>query len=282
LSNRIDRRFDQLRSQSRKALIPFITAGDPDPRWTVTIMHELVDAGADILELGVPFSDPMADGPVIQASSERAIEKGVSLGVVLDSVEQFRRRDQDTPLVLMGYMNPVERYGYEAFARDASRAGVDGVLMVDCPPEEMGRLSASLEPVEIYPICLLAPGTPEKRMAMILNRARGYLYYVSYKGITGANLIRKGDLEAPIQVIRQRCALPVAVGFGIKGASMAAEVAKVADAVIIGSALVQALAPAASEAEAGQMSRAFLAPVREAMDNVTSQSTPTLIREPDA
>jgi len=281
-SNRIDRQFEQLKSRSRKALIPFVTAGDPHPRWTVSIMHQLVDAGADVLELGVPFSDPMADGPVIQASSERAIDRGMSLRAVMDSVEQFRRQDQTTPVVLMGYMNPVERYGYAAFARDAGRAGVDGVLMVDCPPEEMSRLNGSLEPLEIYPICLLAPGTTAKRMDVILNSARGYLYYVSYKGITGADLLEKSDLAAPLMAIRRRSALPVAVGFGIKGAAMAAEVAKVADAVVIGSALVQALAPAASEKEAGEIARAFLAPVREAMDNVASPSPPTLTGEPDA
>ncbi|HLF30916.1 MAG TPA: tryptophan synthase subunit alpha [Xanthomonadales bacterium] len=267
MNNRIDQRFQSLGKTSRKALVPFITVGDPHPDWTVDIMHELVAAGADIVELGVPFSDPMADGPVIQEASERAIAKGVSLHAVLDCVSVFRVNDRDTPVVLMGYMNPVERYGYAAFARDAAAAGVDGVLMVDCPPEEMAELGASLAGVNVFPICLLAPTTTPERMDLIASQARGYLYYVSFKGITGADRLDHGSIAASLDEIRRHTPLPLAVGFGIKGPETAAAVARVADAVVIGSALVQVLAAAASPNEARQLARTFLAPVRAAMDN---------------
>jgi tryptophan synthase alpha chain len=267
VSNRIDQRFQALKDQSRKALIPFITVGDPHPDWTVAIMHQLVSAGADVIELGVPFSDPMADGPVIQESSERAIARGVSLRTVLSCVRTFRHKDTATPVVLMGYMNPIERYGYEAFATDATRCGVDGVLMVDCPPEEMGELGVLLAKANIYPICLLAPTTTPERMNIIVRGARGYLYYVSFAGITGANLLKQESIVAPLEEIRQRSTLPIAVGFGIKGPATAAAIAKVADAVVIGSALVQTLAASASQDEASRLAWAFLAPVRAAMDN---------------
>jgi tryptophan synthase alpha chain len=265
--NRIDQCFGGLKAQSRQALIPFITVGDPHPGWTAHIMHELVSAGADIVELGVPFSDPMADGPVIQEASERAIARGVSLQGVLQTVGEFRRRDQHTPVVLMGYMNPLERYGHDAFARDAAKAGVDGVLMVDCPPEEMGQLAFTLLASGVYPIYLVAPTTTPERMQVIAQNAHGYLYYVSFKGITGANRLDHAGIAAPLQEIRLHTRLPVAVGFGIKDAAAAAAVARFADAVVIGSALVQALATAISAGEAGQRAQDFLAPVRKAMDN---------------
>jgi len=267
VSNRIDRCFRALKTQSRQALIPFITVGDPHPDWTAGIMHELVSAGADIVELGVPFSDPMADGPVIQEASERAIARGTSLHSVLDTVREFRHRDTATPVVLMGYMNPLERYGHEAFARDAAEAGVDGVLLVDCPPEEMRDLSPILQDEGIYPICMLAPTTKPQRMDFIARNAQGYLYYVSFKGITGANRLDQAGISVPLEEIRRHTALPVAVGFGIKDAEAAAAVAKFADAVVIGSALVQALAISTSRLDAGQRARDFLAPVRKAMDN---------------
>jgi len=270
VSNRIDQRFRYLKDRSRKGLIPFVTAGDPHPDWTVSIMHHLVLAGADLLEVGVPFSDPMADGPVIQLASERAIAHGVSLRVVLDMVSKFRQKDGATPIVLMGYMNPVERYGYARFASDAATAGVDGVLMVDCPAEEMGGLAGFLKQSGLYPVCLVAPTTTQERMDTIVSLAGGYIYYVSYKGITGADLLRQEDIALPVEQIRKRTALPVAVGFGIKGAATAAAVAKVADAVVIGSALVQTLAQAASEHDAGRLAGEFLAPVRAAMDNGTA------------
>lgn len=274
MSNRIDQRFEALAKQSRKALIPFITAGDPHPDLTVPILHELVAAGADLLELGVPFSDPMADGPVIQASSERAIGRGVSLRTVLEMVTQFRLEDKATPIVLMGYMNPMERYGYERFSRDAAGAGVDGVLMVDCPPEEIGPLDHFLSQNGLYPICLLAPTTTAERTEAIARAARGYLYYVSFKGITGADRLQREGIDEPLRAIRKYSAVPIAVGFGIKDAQSAAEVAKAADAVVIGSALVQALATSATEEEAVSSARAFLAPVREAMDNVGAGDFP--------
>jgi tryptophan synthase alpha chain len=269
VSNRIDACFERLAESGRTALVPFITAGDPQPAWTVDIMHALVAAGADLLELGVPFSDPAADGPVIQQASERAIAKGVSLKSVLAFVAQFREKDRDTPVVLMGYLNPLERYGYEAFARDASAAGVDGILLVDCPPEEMTELRPGMDQHNVYPVCLVAPTTTAERMELIARQAAGYLYYVSFKGITGANRLDASSLSEPIEELRSHSGLPVAVGFGIKDADSAAAVAAVADGVVIGSALVSSLAEAHSAEDACAIAAAFLAPVREGMDNST-------------
>lgn len=267
MSNRIDRRFSSLADQQRAALIPFITAGDPEPGWTVAIMHSLAKAGADVLELGVPFSDPAADGPVIQAASERAIAKGVSLCTVLEIVREFREQDSETPVVLMGYLNPIERYGHADFARDASSAGVDGILMVDCPPEEMVHLRGELDEHGIYPICLIAPTTTPERMSRIASQARGYIYYVSFKGITGANRLEEASLEKPVREVRAHCDLPLAVGFGIKGPESAAAVAGLADGVVIGSALIEQLAGSATGQQACDRASDFLAPIREAMDN---------------
>jgi len=270
MSNRIDQCFTQLAADSTKALIPFITAGDPHPDWTVSIMQQLVAAGANILELGIPFSDPMADGPVIQAASERAIHKGVSLHSVLAMVASFRETDTITPVVLMGYMNPVERYGHVEFARDAGKAGVDGVLMVDCPPEEMTELTGLLEQHGVHPIRLLAPTTTSQRIGLVAAHAKGYLYYVSFKGITGADRLDHAGIVAPLQEIRRQTRLPLAVGFGIKDAASAAAVAQLADGVVIGSALVETLSRANSREQAGQLAAGFLAPVRQAMDNVAA------------
>lgn len=267
MSNRIDTCFEALSRTGAKALVPFITAGDPDPAWTVDIMHALVKAGADLLELGVPFSDPAADGPVIQLASERAISRGVTLRSVLDAVEVFRCQDPDTPIVLMGYLNPIERYGHEAFAGDAARAGVDGVLMVDCPPEEMTGLREHLDEQGIYPICLVAPTTTGERLQFIAGQARGYLYYVSFKGITGANSLDEAGLAGPVREIRAHSDLPIAVGFGIKNAENAAAVAGLADAVVIGSALIEQVQNAGSRDEACEQAMGFLAPIRDAMDN---------------
>jgi len=267
VSNRIDSRFEALRSAGRTALIPFITAGDPDPSWSVAIMHALVDAGADLLELGVPFSDPAADGPVIQAASERAIARGVSLRRVLEMVTSFRETDRATPVVLMGYLNPIERYGHAEFARDAAAAGVDGILMVDCPPEEMSHLRGELDRQAIHPICLVAPTTTPERMEKIVRQAGGYVYYVSFKGITGANRLEASNLAQPVAELRSHTRLPVAVGFGIKGPDSAAAVAGLADGVVIGSALIETLAGAGTGQEACARAADFLAPIREAMDN---------------
>lgn len=267
MSNRIDQCFAGLAAADRTALIPFVTAGDPDPAWTVPVLHALVDAGADLLEIGVPFSDPTADGPVIQAASERAIARGVSLHRVLEMVSDFRQQDSTTPIVLMGYLNPIERFGYRDFSRQAAQAGVDGILMVDCPPEEMVRLRGELDENGIYPICLVAPTTTEARMDVIAQQACGYIYYVSFKGITGANRLDESSIAAPLEVLRSHCRLPLAVGFGIKGPDSAAVVAGLADGVVIGSALIEKLGNSQSREEACEAAHAFLAPIRAAMDN---------------
>lgn len=267
MSNRIDKRFESLKAEGRTALIPFITAGDPEPGWTVDVMHALVAAGSDLIEMGVPFSDPAADGPVIQKASERAIEKGVSLSSILGYVRQFRESDAATPVVLMGYLNPIERYGYERFAKDASDSGIDGILLVDCPPEEMDLLRKGLDSNGIHPVFLVAPTTTESRMEKIGQQSGGYLYYVSFKGITGANRLDAQSLVGPLKTLHRLSGLPLAVGFGIKDAESAAAVAAIADGVVIGSALVSALAGASSSEDAGDRAKAFLAPIREAMDN---------------
>jgi len=267
VSNRIDTCFENLATAGRQALVPFITSGFPDPGWTVAMMHALVEAGADVLELGVPFSDPMADGPVIQAASERAISRGVTLAGVLEAVKEFRCEDEATPVVLMGYLNPIERYGHRSFAHDAAASGVDGVLLVDCPPEEMRGLREHLDEAGVYPICLVAPTTTPQRMDAIAEHARGYIYYVSFKGITGANRLDAAALVAPLNEIRSHFGLPVAVGFGIKGPDSAAAVAGLADGVVIGSALIEHVDKATSAQEACELVAGFLAPIRHAMDN---------------
>lgn len=272
-TNRITRRFERLAAEGRKALIPFVTAGDPSPDWTVAVMHRLVEAGADLLELGVPFSDPTADGPVIQASSERAIRRGVSLARVLDLVREFRADDDTTPVILMGYMNPLERFGHRRFCETATAAGVDGLLLVDCPPEEMRELRQYMDEAGIYPVCLVAPTTTSARKQMIAGFAAGFIYYVSFKGITGADRLDTTSLTVPLAELRHYSDLPVVVGFGVKDAGGAAAVADVADGVVIGSALVSLLADADSEADALERARSFVAPIRRAMDNTGPAST---------
>lgn len=268
MSQRIPSCFDKAKIAGRKVLVPFITAGDPDPEWTVAVMHALVNAGADLIELGVPFSDPMADGPVIQLASERAIEKKVTLGGVLGMVETFRQADNDTPVILMGYMNPVERYGRTRFPGDAAAAGVDGLLLVDCPPEERDDLGPAMEDAGIDGICLVAPTTTRERVKTIASLASGFIYYVSLKGTTGAGQPELPELGLPVQQIREFSDLPVAVGFGIKNAETAVNVAAHADAVVIGSALVEALSVAKSVEDACAVAKAFVAPVRESLDNM--------------
>jgi tryptophan synthase alpha chain len=244
-----------------------MTAGDPHPDWTVAVMHALVDAGADLIELGVPFSDPMADGTVIQLASERAIEKQVSLHKVMQMVESFRETDSSTPVVLMGYMNPVEHYGRTRFPADATAAGVDGLLLVDCPPEERGDLGVAMQESGLDGICLIAPTTTRERVKNISTVASGFIYYVSLKGITGAGQLKSSELVEPVAQIREFSDLPVAVGFGIKNAEMAVKVAGQADAVVIGSALVELLSVAKTEQEACAAAQAFVAPVRKSLDN---------------
>ena len=263
--SRIDRRFAQLKAASRTGLIPFVTAGDPAPEHMVALMHALVDAGADLIELGVPFSDPMADGPVIQHASERAIAKGIGLVDVLRWVAEFRARDADTPVVLMGYLNPVEIHGYVRFAQEAVQAGVDGVLLVDCPLEEAAVLQP-LRDAGLQQILLAAPTTAPARMARLCEAAEGFLYYVSFAGITGAAHLSTGGIAARVADIRAHARTPVAVGFGIRDAASAKAIAGFADAVVIGSALVERLAGATDAADIAARIREFLAPIRAALD----------------
>lgn len=267
--SRISKYLEKLRSEGRKALIPFITAGDPHPSVTVPTMHALVEAGADIIELGVPFSDPMADGPVIQHASERALIHHVGMHNVLDMVREFRESNSDTPVVLMGYLNPIEVMGYEAFATAAAEAGVDGVLTVDMPPEEAQELTAALRARELDPIFLLAPTTSEARIGRICDMASGFVYYVSVKGITGAGNLNTDEVAERVQTIRSKTDLPVGVGFGIKDGDSAARVAAVADAVVVGSALVSRIEALQNDIDKiPQQAGAFIAELRQAMDKV--------------
>ncbi len=263
--SRIQSTFAALSAQGRKGLIPFITAGDPEPGLTVALMHALVEGGADVIELGVPFSDPMADGPVIQRASERALANGVSLTQVLGWVREFRQRDAGTPVVLMGYANPIERMGERAFAQAAREAGVDGVLVVDYPPEECESFAQLMREYGIDPIFLLAPTTTDARIAQVAKVASGYLYYVSLKGVTGSGALDLDSVAARLPVIKRHANLPVGVGFGIRDAQTARAIASVADAVVIGSRLVQLLEEAPRE-QAVQSLRSFIAEIRTALD----------------
>ena len=263
--SRIAPTFERLRAQSRKALIPYFTAGDPDPAATVPIMHALAQAGADVIELGVPFSDPMADGPVIQRSSERALAKGVNLAAILGQVREFRTRDQQTPVVLMGYANPIEAMGCERFAEAAAESGVDGVLVVDYPPEEAREFVGMLEARGIDAIFLVAPTTTPARMRELAVAARGYIYYVSLTGVTGAMHFDLAPVQRKLAELRALTSLPIGVGFGIRDGATARAVADVADAVVIGSALVQALS-GADASTAAACAADFVAGIRRAMD----------------
>jgi tryptophan synthase alpha chain len=236
--NRIDRKFSELAKSGRKGLIPFITAGDPTPDFTVNAMHGLVAAGADLIELGVPFSDPMADGPVIQRASERALANKVNLRQVIEFVRQFRIQDQETPVILMGYLNPVECMGYRQFVQAARSAGVDGVLTVDMPLEEARELAGLLTEAEVAPIFLVAPNTSSERIKKLDEIGRGFLYYVSLKGVTGASHLDLSNVGDKIRQIRENTRLPIGVGFGVKDADTAASIAQLADAVVVGSALI--------------------------------------------
>jgi len=257
----------RLRAAGRKALIPYITAGDPEPVATVPMMHALVEAGADVIELGVPFSDPMADGPVIQAACERALAHGTALHDVLDMVRRFRERDADTPVVLMGYLNPVEVMGYTTFARTAAAVGVDGVLTVDMPPEEAHELVRALRAHELDPIFLVAPTSDRRRIEAIAAAASGFLYYVSLKGVTGADALDVDAVARKLEEVRAVTDLPVGVGFGISDAARAAAVSVVADAVVVGSALVRRIAEHAQEpAAAREAVGGLLRAMRQAMD----------------
>ncbi len=236
--NRLKAKFAALSESGKKALIPFITAGDPNPEFTVPMLHAMVAAGVDVIELGVPFSDPMADGPVIQRASERALEHKMSLRKVLQMAVEFRKQDQDTPIVLMGYLNPIECMGYEAFANAAQRADIDGVLTVDIPPEEAQEYAELLIARSIDPIFLLAPNSTSERIQKMDACGRGYLYYVSLKGVTGASHLDINSVKEKIDQIRQNTSLPVGVGFGVKDAETAKSVSEISDGVVVGSALI--------------------------------------------
>lgn len=263
--NRIDTRFATLKDAGRKALIPFITAGDPSLEAMVPVMHALVAAGADVLELGVPFSDPMADGPTIQRSSERALERGAGMGWVLQAVKEFRSRDSETPVVLMGYLNPVEIRGADVFARQAADAGVDGLLLVDLTPEESEEFRAAFNAHGLSLVLLAAPTTTAQRRQMLLDQAQGYLYYVSFAGVTGASeRLDPAAAGTQLRELRQRSPVPVVAGFGIRDAASAAAMAVDADGVVVGSALVTALDQ--GRADPAGAAATFLAPLREALD----------------
>lgn len=240
---------EALQSQERKALIPYLVAGDPDSRTTLALMHELVQQGADIIELGIPFSDPSSDGPVIQLGAERALQAGMNLTGVLDLVAQFRERDGSTPVVLMGYLNPVEIMGYESFASQASRAGVDGVLLVDLPVGEAGAWLQASRDHGLDTIFLVAPTTPASRIDAICQHSSGYLYYVSLKGVTGAVISDPGAISSRVAELKERTELPVMVGFGIRDEASAMAMAAIADGIIVGSAIVDGIAAL----EAGDM-----------------------------
>ena len=264
--SRIDTVFANLKQQQRKALIPFITAGDPSQQLTVPLMHALVQAGADVIELGVPFSDPMADGPTIQRASERALANGMSLRGVLGMVAQFRQQDATTPVVLMGYGNPIEAMGWEAFAKRCAEVGVDGALTVDFPPEESHEAFEHLQKHGIAPIFLLAPTTNEARIAQVAKLARGYVYYVSLKGVTGAGNLDLSAIEQKMPQLRKHIKLPIGVGFGIRDAATAKAVSALCDGVVVGSRIVQEIEQSDEHNVVAQVGR-LVQTLRTAIDN---------------
>jgi tryptophan synthase alpha chain len=264
--SRIQGCFAALAGAKRKALIPYITAGDPHPSLTVPLMRAMVEAGADILELGVPFSDPMADGPVIQRAGERALKHGVGLKDVLKLVRTFRENDGATPIVLMGYANPIEAMGVEKFAAAAKAAGVDGTIVVDYPPEECAEFAALMKKHDIDPVFLLAPTSTDARIDQVARVGSGYLYYVSLRGVTGAANIDLSDVASHLPKIRAATRLPIGVGFGIRDAESARRIAQTADAVVIGSRIIQEIEEAGPEHAVARV-KAFLAPIRKALDS---------------
>jgi tryptophan synthase alpha chain len=263
--SRIQGRFEALARAKRKALIPYISAGDPHPSLTVPLMRALVEAGADIVELGVPFSDPMADGPVIQRAGERALRHGVGLSNVLSMVQDFRKGDDATPIVLMGYANPIEAMGVEKFVAAAKATGVDGVIVVDYPPEECEQFAALAKKAGIDPIFLLAPTSTDKRIEQVGRVGSGYLYYVSLRGVTGAANLDFSEVSSRIPAIRAATRLPIGVGFGIRDAESARRVAQSADAVVIGSRIIQEIEAGAADGAVARV-KAFLKPIRQALD----------------
>ncbi len=271
--SKIQATFERLQAQGRKALIPFITAGDPDPALTVPLMHTLVEAGADIIELGVPFSDPMADGPTIQRASERALRKGVSLRQVLGMVANFRADNNETPVVLMGYANPVESMGVNEFAATAFDAGVDGVLVVDYPPEESIEFARAMHANALDPIFLLAPTSTPARIAQVAALASGYVYYVSLKGVTGSATLDVAAVAARIPEIHASTGVPVGVGFGIRDAATAGRVARIADAVVVGSRIIEEIEQSNNDNVCARV-HVLVAELRRGMDDAVGTSPP--------
>jgi tryptophan synthase alpha chain len=265
--SRIKSAFECLDGEGRKALIPFITAGDPDAALTLPLMHTLVEAGADVIELGVPFSDPMADGPTIQRASERALAKGMTLRKVLALVVEFRKTDSKTPVVLMGYANPIEAMGLEKFASAAAQAGVDGVLVVDYPPEEAASFGAAMKAHGMDPIFLLAPTSSAERIAHVAEIASGYVYYVSLAGVTGSGALNVDAVAERLPLIREKTGLPVGVGFGIRDASTAARIAAIADAVVVGSRIIEEIEKSTAETACANV-RTLVADIRRGVDEV--------------
>ena len=265
--SRIQTAFERLAGEGRKALIPFITAGDPEAALTVPLMQALVDAGADIIELGVPFSDPMADGPTIQRASERALAKGMTLKKVLQRVTAFRTQDDRTPVVLMGYANPIEAMGLERFAEAAAQSGVDGVLIVDYPPEEAETFAAAVKAHGMDPIFLLAPTSTAARIAQVAEVASGYVYYVSLAGVTGSGALNVEAVAERLPLIREKTGLPVGVGFGIRDAATASRIAGFADAVVVGSRIIEEIEKSTAETACANV-RALVADIRRGVDEV--------------
>jgi tryptophan synthase alpha chain len=263
--SKIQATFERLQAEGRKALIPFITAGDPDPALSVPLMHALVESGADIIELGVPFSDPMADGPTIQRASERALKKGVNLRRVLELVANFRADNNETPVVLMGYANPIEAMGIDVFAAAAFDAGVDGVLVVDYPPEECADFARAMRANALDPIFLLAPTSTEARIAMVAELASGYVYYVSLKGVTGSAEIDVEAVARRIPDIHAAVGVPVGVGFGIRDARTAAAIARVAGAVVVGSRIIEEIEESPPDEVCARVKR-LMAELRRGVD----------------
>lgn len=271
--SRIEHRFAQRRAENRTTLVTYVTGGDPNPQATLPVMHELVAAGADVIEIGMPFSDPMADGPVIQSACDRALAQGTGITGVLQIIRDFRRTDGDTPVVLMGYLNPIEQTGYATFAREAAAAGVDGVLTVDLPPEEGNELVAALAEHALDPIWLIAPTTSIERIRAICDYARGFIYYVSLKGVTGAATLDVDSVSSHVDSIRTATQLPVGVGFGVRDGADAGRLGQVADAVVVGSAIVSRFAENANDqaalvAAVGEITR----DLRQGLDNAVVEA----------
>jgi tryptophan synthase alpha chain len=264
--NRLDASFAALKAEGRKALVPYITSGHPTRESTVALMHALVDGGADVIELGVPFSDPMADGPTIQRSNEQALALGVGLSTVLDYVKQFRQTNDTTPIVLMGYANPIEAMGAERFTQRARAAGADGVIVVDYPPEEAAEFARLAGAVDLCPIFLLAPTSTDARIEQVVKLARGYLYYVSLRGITGGTFDAQ-EVAQKVAYLRSKTALPIGVGFGIRDGATAQAVGRHADAVIIGTRMIQILEEGPVD-EAPARAKAFMAQIRAALQEI--------------